>query len=59
MEEFQLTARLSEVFHGGERLERELRLTAEEAAWVAEHCPASLTDLGEGWYHMEFQEVYC
>lgn len=59
MNEGELTIRLSEAFQGGERLIRELRLTGEEAAWTAEHCPARLTALGDGWYRIEFQEAFC
>jgi hypothetical protein len=56
--EQSLNDRLSEAFCHGERLSRELRLTKEEAAWVRSNCAAVLTDMGNGWYHMEFQEAY-
>jgi hypothetical protein len=49
---------LSETFDHGECLSRELRLTEEEVAWVKSNCAAVLTDMGNGWYYMEFQEAY-
>lgn len=59
MDEYELTARLSEAFSHGETLRRQLRLTAEEAGWAQAHYPAALTALGDGWYDMEFQGAYC
>ena len=57
--EAELERRISQVFDHGEILSRQLRLTAQEADWAAEHYPVLLTPLGEGWYDMEFQGAYC
>lgn len=58
MNEHELDCRISAAFGHGESLSRELRLTQQEALWAAAHYPARLTDLGEGWYHMEFLGAY-
>lgn len=58
MEEHTLHDCFSRLFDGGERLRREVRLTAEQARWAVEHYPAVLTPLGDGWYDMEFQGAY-
>lgn len=59
MKEQELEDRISRAFDYGEVLCRELRLTTEEACWVSAHYPARLTELGAGWYHMEFLGAYC
>ena len=57
--ETQLDRMLSEAFAGGGVRRRELRLTAEEAAWAAARYPARVVPLGPGgdkhWYEITFQ----
>ena len=57
--EAQLDKKLSEAFAGGGIRRRELRLTGEEAAWVAARYPAPVGPLGPGggkyWYEIIFQ----
>ena len=50
---------LSRCFTGGELLRRELRLTEEQAAYVAGHYPAQVVSMGEHWYEITFQEAFC
>ena len=49
---------LSQCFAGGERLERELRLTPGQAAALAADYPADVRPLGEGWYDITFREAF-
>ena len=58
MNEQELDERISAAFDHGRSLCRELRLTQQEARWAAAHYSARLTELGEGWYHMEFLGAY-
>ena len=57
--EVQLDKKLSEAFAGGGIRRRELRLTDEEAAWVAARYPARGGPMGPGgdkyWYEIIFQ----
>ena len=57
--EAQLDKKLSEAFAGGGTRRRELRLTDEEAAWVAARYPARVVPMGPGgdknWYEIIFQ----
>ena len=57
--EARLDKKLSEAFAGGGVRRRELRLTDEEAAWVAARYPARVVPLGPGgdknWYEIIFQ----
>lgn len=48
---------LSSAFHGGELTRRELRLSDEQARFLAEHYPATVTPLGEQWYQVTFEEA--
>ena len=45
---------LSECFAGGERLRRELRLSAEQAAAY----PADVRPMGGSWYEITFQGAF-
>ena len=49
---------LSRCFAGGERLERELRLTPGQAAALAADYPADVRPLGEGWYVITFRVAF-
>ena len=57
--EAQLDKKLSEAFAGGGIRRRELRLTDEEAAWVAARYTARVVPMGPGgdkyWYEIIFQ----
>ncbi len=46
---------LSECFAGGERLRRELRLSAEQAEELAAAYPADVRPMGGSWYEITFQ----
>jgi hypothetical protein len=46
---------LSEAFSGGDVLCRELRLTDEEIDYVRTAYTATVTDLGERWYQLQFK----
>lgn len=48
---------ISSAFHGGELTRRELRLSDEDARFLAEHYPATVTPLGEQWYQVTFEEA--
>ena len=43
---------LSDAFSGGERLCRELRLSDEDARLLSLCYPATVTPMGEQWYHI-------
>ena len=58
MEPIALDALLSRCFEGGERLQRELRLTPGQAAALAADYPADVRPLGEGWYDITFREAF-
>ena len=49
---------LSQCFDGGERLQRELRLTPGQAEALAADYPADVRPLGGGWYHITFREAF-
>ena len=49
---------ISQCFAGGELLRRELRLTATQAACVADHYGAQVVAMGEHWYEITFQEAF-
>lgn len=49
---------ISRCFAGGELLRRELRLTEDQAAYVAGHYPAQVIPMGEHWYEITFQEAF-
>ena len=59
MTTIEIEQTLTAAFHGGDLRRRELRLTAEEAAYIAAHYPAALTPLGPGadktWYEITFR----
>ena len=57
MEHTAFDRELSAAFHGGERLTRELRLTDEQARYLAAHYPAEVQPMGEQWYHIAFKEA--
>ena len=52
MEHAEFDRLLSSAFHGGELTCRELRLSDEDARFLAEHYPATVTPLGEQWYQV-------
>ncbi len=54
MTTIEIERKISEVFSGGETLCREVRLTAEEAAYVRGHYAATITEMGEQWYQLQF-----
>ena len=49
---------ISQCFAGGELLQRELRLTEAQAAYVAGHYCAQVIPMGEHWYEITFQEAF-
>ena len=49
---------LSECFAGGERLRRELRLSAEQAEELAAAYPADVRLMGGSWYEITFQGAF-
>ena len=49
---------LSQCFDGGERLQRELRLTPGQAAALAADYPADVRPLGGDWYDITFREAF-
>ena len=57
--EARLDKMLSEAFDGGDIRRRELRLTPEEAGWIAARYPVRVVPLGSGgdknWYEIIFQ----
>ncbi len=55
MTTIEIERALSEAFSGGEVLCRELRLTDEELDYVRTACAATITDLGERWYQLQFK----
>lgn len=46
---------LSAAFHGGELTRRELRLSDEDAQYLADHYPAVVQPMGEQWYQVSFE----
>lgn len=54
MEHAELDRLLSAAFRGGETLSRELRLSEEDARFLASHYPAVVTPMGEQWYRVTF-----
>lgn len=46
---------LSAAFHGGEQVQRELRLSDEDAQFLTNHYPATAEPLGEQWYQVTFE----
>ena len=46
---------LSAAFHGGEQTRRELRLSDEDARFLADHYPAVVQPMGEQWYQVTFE----
>ncbi len=46
---------LSAAFHGGERSCRELRLSEEDARFLAGHYPATVEPMGEQWYQVTWE----
>lgn len=57
MERADLERLVSSAFCGGERLCRQLRLSDEDARFLAEHYPVTLDPLGEQWYQITFQSM--
>ena len=56
MENTAFERELSAAFCGGEVLCRELRLTDEQAEYLAETCPtAAVEPLGGQWYQVSFE----
>ena len=53
-----LDALLSRCFAGGERLERELRLSPAQAQALAADYPADVRPMGENWYEITFRGAY-
>ena len=49
---------LSQCFDGGERLQRELRLTPGQAEALAADYPADVRPLGGDWYDITFREAF-
>lgn len=49
---------LSQCFDGGERLQRELRLTPGQAEALSADYPADVRPLGGGWYDITFREAF-
>lgn len=41
--------------HGGEQTRRELRLSDEDARFLADHYPAVVEPMGEQWYQVTFE----
>ena len=54
MEHAEFDRLLSSAFHGGELTCRELRLSEEDARFLADHYPAQVEALGEQWYQVTF-----
>ena len=59
MEHTAFERELSAAFHGGETLCRELRLTDEQAEYLADHCSAVVEPMGEQWYQVSFEGAMC
>ena len=57
MEHAEFDRLLSSAFHGGELTCRELRLSDEDARFLAEHYPTTVTPMGEQWYQVTFEEA--
>ena len=57
MEHAEFDRLLSSAFHGGETVCRELRLSDEDARFLAEHYPATVEAMGEQWYQVTFEEA--
>lgn len=57
MERADLELLVSSAFCGGERLNRQLRLSDEDARFLAEHYPVTLAPLGEQWYQITFHSM--
>lgn len=57
MEHAEFDRLLSAAFHGGEQLRRELRLSDEDARFLADHYPAVVESMGEQWYMVTFKEA--
>ena len=55
MEHAELDRLLSAAFHGGERTCRELRLSDEDARFLADHYPAVVQSMGEQWYSVTLE----
>ncbi len=55
MSRIEIEAMLSAAFCGGEICRRELRLTEEEAGYIAAHYPAGVAALGGNWYEITFR----
>ncbi|MGN0967868.1 MAG: hypothetical protein ACI4O3_01245 [Oscillospiraceae bacterium] len=56
MEHAEFDRLLSAAFHGGEQVCRELRLSDEDARYLADHYPAAaVTPMGEQWYQVTFE----
>lgn len=55
MEYAELNRLLSDAFHGGERLRRELRLSDEDAQLLAAFPFAAVEPMGEQWYQVTFK----
>lgn len=55
MEHIEFEQLLSAAFHGGEQLQRELRLSDEDARFLVDHYPAVVEPMGEQWYQVTFK----
>lgn len=54
MNHMEFEGLLSAAFHGGEFKSRELRLSEEDARFLADHYPATVESLGGQWYQVTF-----
>lgn len=50
----ELDRLLSSAFRGGERKCRELRLSSEDARFLADHYPVTVEPIGGLWYRITF-----
>ena len=55
MEHAEFDRLLSAVFQGGEQIQRELRLSDEDAQFLSIHYPAVVEPMGEQWYQVTFK----
>lgn len=57
MDEKGLAKRIGAAFHGGERRVRELRMSREEATFLAAQYGAKVAPMGQNWYEISFGGV--
>lgn len=58
MEHHELDRLLSAAFQGGQIRCRELRLSEENARFLAEHYPVTVRPMGGQWYQVTFHSVH-